>query len=188
MKRIIVALAVIALIVGAMTFNDYPPKQMSLSMGVQEAFAVDTSGINFAIAIGSVTLDSAFDVAWEVIDSMIITAPETASVAFSVSGTARLDPGDRFWLGFTNIRGSLLGDSLGVAASRNMDSIQIQALGRWARGRQDMPFTFTTVDTIARGITDTIFLTGAAGGSADVDKVELRRVVFEILIGGVSYP
>ena len=188
MKRIAFVLAVVALLIGGMTFTDYPPERINVNFGVDEALAVDTSGQNYAIAIGNVTLDSAFDVAWEIIDSMIITAPETASISFTVSGIARLDPGDVFWLGFTDIRGSLLGDSLSVSASRNMDSVRIQGLGRWARGRMDLPFSFTTVDTINRAITDTFFLMGAAGGSANIDEVELRRVVLEIFVGGVAYP
>lgn len=150
------------------------------------AMAADTTGITYSKSVGAVTLDSAYDVAWELIDSIVIvgrdTASGTATLLLTFSGIARLDPGDQFWIGFDNDSIDVT-DSLAYAASRDIDSIQVQGLGRWARGRIDWPFNIRATTTLATGTTDTIFVVGACGGSAGIERVELSNTVYSVEIG-----
>lgn len=148
--------------------------------------AADTTLV-YTVDVGTVTLDSAWDIAWEVIDSLIVTSGTVAPTVLNISGIAVLDPGDLFWIGFCNDSISLV-DSLAYAASRNLDSALVKGLGRWSRGRLYLPFSISTIDSMTAAQVDTFYFVGACGGSAGIEKVILNNVIITATTGSNRYP
>ncbi len=147
----------------------------------------DTVGINYIQSIGSVTVDSAWDVAWEIIDSIVVVGVDTTSgvstVALTYSGIAIFDPGDLLWIGFANADSECVVDSLAYTNTRNLDSCLIKGLGRWSRGRQYVPFSVSAVTTVGTGVTDTLWITAACGGTSAIEEVSLTNTVVQAKLG-----
>lgn len=127
---------------------------------------------NFMKFIGaSVTIDSQFTATqWELIDSIIIIKTDTCYTLYTVTGVAVMNPEDKLYLGFDDGGGSggLPVDTFLIQPSKN--SIDIVRI----------PFVVRYLDSLLSSSTanDTIYVYGAVGGSAGIEKVQIEDGLF----------
>ncbi len=126
-------------------------------------------------SIGDVVIDSEYtDDQWELIDSIITIKTDTCYTVYTITGIAVLDPGDKFYFGYTD--GYSL-DSLPADTFIVSWSMRHGVAGY-------VPFTFQYVDSLVSetDANDTIYFMGAVGGSSTSEKVTLQDVVIEARI------
>lgn len=129
----------------------------------------------------SVTVDNQWsDTTWDIVDSAIVVASDSALVIMRITGVAVMDPGDKLYIGF----------SFGEPASA--PSLDTAILNPRVRrlGTQRHSFSFTAAisdSTILStfyngGATDTLFILAAAGGGGITEAVTLEDVVLEWIV------
>lgn len=154
-----------------------------LALAVMTAYAAAPTIRTYTAEVGAVTVDSQWTgTVWNLLDSMIIVTDDTATVTFTISGIAIMDPGDKLYVGF--------GSHTAGATIPNLDTIlinpRIQRLGT-----QRIPFSvdWAECDTLAGtsrnslfwqgAATDTVYFYGAAGGGGITEAVRLEDVVVQ---------
>jgi len=150
-------------------------------------WAADPYFETYAKATGAVTVDSTFDgpnAYWEVVDNIIYdltdgSTGDDATLVYTISGVAIMDPGSKLWLGIGN-------DTLKIGSvvfgKRNLDSMCIKH-GLSERDRKYVPFSFSALQDTTGNIKDTIYFTAACGGYGFFDPVYLTNVVVKVEIG-----
>lgn len=136
------------------------------------AAAPALNGIQKASA-DTMTIDSQFSVtAWEVIDSTLLIKTDTCFTRYSISGYVELSQGNIFYLGF-------LDGGDGSAAATDTFKVKLGDRSP-TRGKAFVPFHFVYLDSLIgqTDANDTIYVTGAVGGSSVWEKVMLHHVRF----------
>ena len=145
-------------------------------------FAAAPTIRHFTVKVDSQVIDSQWTSdAWELIDSAIIVADDSALVTFIVTGVAVMDPGDRLYIGF-----SAQHPDSGLP---NLDTIIFNPKAE-RRATRQFPFTakYALVDTLILanfyngGATDTIYWQAAVGGRGYSEKVTITDVTLEAII------
>ena len=137
---------------------------------------------NYASETGDVTIDSQWTGNWELVDSLIITASDTAYVLLRVTGTAYMNPWERLYLGFGNASGNVVdsataattGQTMGQT-STNLDTNLVK-LHSSIKGGIYYPFVFEDMVSMEEAQVDTFYLNMSTG--SDQEHVEVYNLMF----------
>lgn len=129
------------------------------------AFAAAPTVNFYNSATGDVTITAQHTGTWANLDSLIVTASDTAALLMEVSGIAVFDPADRLYLSSSNG---------GVLTAADHDTLIVQASAR-QRLQSRVSFTYRHVLGLL-AVTDTIYFSAAAGGGG-IGSIVLEDVV-----------
>ena len=121
---------------------------------------------NYASETGDVTIDSQWTGNWELADSLIITASDTAYVLLRVTGTAYMNPWERLYLGFGN-------DSANAVANLDTNLVKLHSS---IKGGIYYPFVFEDMVPMDADQVDTFYLNMSTG--SDQEHVEVYNLMF----------
>ncbi len=164
-------------------------KKLGLFIGVLVIGAVimaaAPSHFGYFNNVGSKTVNGPFGGAWTTVDSLITVVDDSGFVMVTVTGVAKLDPGERLYLGLGNDSANCVDSAtcagVGVANS-NIDTVLFQSPQNTGNPVM-MPFTHTfAIDTVVASTTDTIYLNAAKAGTAVVENVQLTDVVMSAIV------
>ncbi len=130
---------------------------------------------NWANWMDTLTVDSQYTSAWELIDSIIVVKTDTCYTLYTMQGIARLSPDDKLYLGFID------GGGAPSATSTATDTFVVQLKKVRQYGTIDVPFCVTYLDSLISqsDANDTIYFMAAVGGSAQTEKVVIENLLLK---------
>lgn len=135
--------------------------------------------------VRSKTINGPIGGAWTTVDSLITVVDDSGFVLITVTGVARLDPGERLYLGIGNDSANCVDSAtcagVGVANS-NIDTVLFQAPQNTGNPVM-MPFSHIfAIDTVNASTTDTVYLNAAKAGTGVAENVQLTDVVMSAVV------
>jgi hypothetical protein len=134
------------------------------------AYAALPVSKNYYTNIGSYTANNDATGDWDSTGALIYVASDSAATLFEVTGTAVLYPGQKAYFGLTS-------DSNDVTRNHGLFTDTIVYPKKMRGGAFHMPFYFSYARTNLAGVTDTVYLNVACGGSTPMDYVALRNII-----------
>ena len=132
----------------------------------------------------TVDVDWKIDSVWEIIDSFVVAADDTAAVLITITGTAILDYNDKLYIGLSS---AVAGAT--IASLPNLDTfILAPKFERGAQRRVAFSYGFQGADSLAgHGFpsgadTDTFYFVAACGGSTNKEAVVIEDLVMTMFL------
>ena len=137
---------------------------------------------NFGSATGDVTIDNEWDsqtAGWDVVDSLIVVASDSARTIMTISGFAVVGASQRLYLGIGNDSANRVDSATSAttgSTNSNLDTALVQTTFGIGTGQFRVPFSFTYISETDGANTDTFYF-NAAVGSASRGALALEDVV-----------
>ena len=126
---------------------------------------------------GDVVIDSSTGNNWEVVDSLIVTASDSAYATIKVTGTALMNPYDRMYLGFGNDSANRVDSATSATTGQTNSNIDtnLVKLHPTIQGAVYLPFIWEEIVSMDASQVDTFYLNIATG--SDGSKISLFNVM-----------